>query len=181
MAVYEITGWSSATCPCSCVSRRTYPPPQCIHSHEDDLVKDPLWPIIAFEQAESQLFIFNLFKSGQTRQEGFVRKEACCEDEYRDGYDYVGKGKSDALGRRDRHFFWLHYGLVLYSVIHCRPVAPRNSSQLILSIDLSFPTFLIQFVTRFSVRACGESSIFLRTHPVLDFGRQPVHTSFISI
>jgi hypothetical protein len=104
MAIYKITVWLSAICPWSCVSRRTYPPPQCVDGHEDDLVKDPLWSIIAFEQAESQLFIFNFLEGGQARQEGLVREEACCEDEYRDGYDYVGKGKSDALRRRDCHF-----------------------------------------------------------------------------
>lgn len=83
---------------------RTYPPPQRVDSHEDDLVKDPLWPIIAFEQAKSQLFILDLFKGGQTRQEGFVGEEACCEDEYRDGYYYVGKGESDPLRCRCLHF-----------------------------------------------------------------------------
>jgi hypothetical protein len=41
--------------------------------------------------------------------------------------------------------------------------------------------FLVQFVTRFSVRACGESSIFIRSHPDLDFDHLPLHTSFISI
>lgn len=83
--------------------RRTYPPPQRVDSHEDDLVKYSLRPIIAFQQAESQLFIFDFFKGGQTRQEGFVWEEACCEDEYRDGYYYVGEGESDPLRCRCLH------------------------------------------------------------------------------
>lgn len=86
MAIDKITGLPSEVCPWCYVSRRTYPPPQRVHGHEDDLVKDSLWPIIAFEQAKSQLFILNFLESGQAGQKWFVRKEACREDEYRDGY-----------------------------------------------------------------------------------------------
>jgi hypothetical protein len=99
----SLSGRQQSALDCVC-PRRTYPPPQRVDSHEDDLVKYSLRPIIAFEQAESQLFIFDFFKSGQTRQEGFVGEEACCEDEYRDGYYYVGKGESDPLRCRCLHF-----------------------------------------------------------------------------
>lgn len=100
MTIYKITGWPSAIHSWLCVFGRTYPPPQRVHSYEYDLVKDPLRPIIAFEQTKPQLFILNFFESGQTRQEGFVGEEACCEDEYRDGYQNIRKAERDALRRR---------------------------------------------------------------------------------
>jgi len=48
-------------------------PPECIHDHEDDLIKGSTSHIVGCE-------------GSLARQEGFVREEACCEDQ--NGYWY---------------------------------------------------------------------------------------------
>ena len=67
MAINKITAFPSAICPLPWRVRRTCPPPQRVHSHEDDLVEYPLWPIIALQQAHPQLLVFHLFEGRQSR------------------------------------------------------------------------------------------------------------------
>jgi hypothetical protein len=146
-----------------CMSpKRTYPPPQRVDGHENDLVEYPLWSIIAFEQAKSQLFIFDFFKGGQARQEGFVGKKACCEDEYRDGYDYVGKGESNPLRRRCLHLAdcTMVRPCTQSSIVgQSHPVTRRNRCWLTALSPFDFLGSSIRDV--FSFCTCGESSISL--------------------
>lgn len=90
VAVYEITALLSVNCPRSFMCSRTHPPPQRIHRHEDDLVENPLGSLIAVQQVQSMVKVFDFFKGRQSRKEGLVGEEACRKHEYRNGYQNVG-------------------------------------------------------------------------------------------